>query len=333
MIDSALLLQTVNLSIGYAAHQSILEGLNLSLYKGELVCLLGENGIGKSTLLKTLSKTMPLLSGDVSIAGKSIRAINQHELAKKISLVLTGSHEIGMMDAIELVALGRYPHTGWGGKLTKRDIEIVNNAMSLTGIQYLSSRKVTELSDGQLQKVMIARAVAQDSDLMILDEPTAFLDVNNRVEVMYMLKKLAEDTNKTILISTHDLDLAFQVSGRLWLATKAGITTGSPEDLILNGEIERTFATENFHFEKATGKFRKTILCTKTLNLTGEGASYFWTKNALERKGFCIDSENKDLKLKVTDNAGNHHWKLDIKGKIHTFSSVNELLVFLTKPV
>lgn len=333
MIDSQPLLRTKNLAIGYDVTQSILESLNLSLYKGELVCLLGENGVGKSTLLKTLSKTIALLSGDIFVGKKSISALSQHALAKKMSLVLTGSMQTGMMDVIELVVLGRYPHTGWGGKLTKHDIEIVNSAMSLTGIQHLSSKKVTELSDGQLQKVMITRAVAQDSDLMILDEPTAFLDVNNRVEIMYMLKKLAEETNKTILISTHDLDLAFQVSDKLWLATKAGITTGCPEDLILNGKIERTFCSENFHFEKATGKFKKTILRTKTLNLTGEGASYFWTKNALERKGFCIDSENKDLKLKVTDNAGNHHWKLDIKGEIHTFSSVNELLVFLTKPV
>ena len=329
MIDSVRLLQTVNLSIGYAAHQSILEGLNLSLDKGELVCLLGENGIGKSTLLKTLSKTMPPLSGDVSIAGKSISAINRHELAKKISLVLTGSHEIGMMDAIELVALGRYPHTGWGGKLTKPDIEIVNNAMSLTGIQHLSSKKVTELSDGQLQKVMIARAVAQDSDLMILDEPTAFLDVNNRVEIMYMLKKLAEETNKTMLISTHDLDLAFQVSDRLWLATKKGITAGCPEDLILNGEIERTFASENFRFEKATGKFKKNIFHTKSINLTGNGISYFWTKNALERIGFAIHPENESLKLAVTNLSKNHQWKLEVKGKTYTFSLLDELLIFL----
>ena len=329
MIDLQPLLRTNNLAIGYEANQSILESLDLSLFKGELVCLLGENGIGKSTLLKTLSKTIPLLSGDVFVGKESISTLSQHTLAKKMSLVLTGSLQTGMMDTMELVALGRYPHTGWGGKLTKHDLEVVNSAMSLTGIQHLSSKKVTELSDGQLQKIMIARAVAQDSDLMILDEPTAFLDVNNRVEIMYMLKKLAAETNKAILISTHDLDLAFQISDKLWLATKGGVTTGCPEDLILNGAIERTFSTNDFQFETATGKFRKTIRHTKTITLTGEGAALLWTKNALERIGFNINSKNEHLKLKIMSNTDDIQWQLETNGKVHDFNSVDKLLGFL----
>ncbi len=329
MINSQPFLRTKNLAIGYGTNQAILESLDLSLYKGELVCLLGENGIGKSTLLKTLSKTIPLLLGDVFIEEKSISQIIQNELAKKISLVLTGSLHAGMMDVMELVALGRHPHTGWGGKLTKHDLEIVNSAMSLTDIQYLSNKKVTELSDGQLQKVMIARAVAQDSDLMILDEPTAFLDINNRVEIMYMLKKLAEKTNKAILISTHDLDLAFQVSDKLWLSTKSGITTGCPEDLILNGDVERTFSENNFQFDTATGKFKKTKRHTKTITLTGEGAALFWTKNALERIGFSINSENEHLKLKVTNNTDNVQWLLEKNEEVHDFNSVDKLLEYL----
>ncbi len=331
MIDLQPLLRTKNLAIGYEANQAILESLDLSLFKGELVCLLGENGIGKSTLLKTLSKTIPLLSGDVFVGKESISTLSQHALAKKMSLVLTGSLQTGMMGVMELVALGRYPHTGWGGKLTQHDLEIVNRTMSLTDIQNISNKKATELSDGQLQKVMIARAVAQDSDLMILDEPTAFLDVNNRVEIMYMLKKLATETNKSILISTHDLDLAFQISDKLWLATKEGITTGCPEDLILNGEIERTFSTDNFHFEIATGKFRKTIQHTKTITLTGEGTALLWTKNALERIGYSISTEKQDLKLEVIKSTENYGWRLKVKEEGHTFSAVADLLAFLKK--
>ncbi|MDQ3396077.1 MAG: ABC transporter ATP-binding protein, partial [Bacteroidota bacterium] len=197
-----LYLQTKDLSVGYikgAKETSILQNLQLDLRGGQMTCLLGPNGVGKSTLIRTLSAVQKPLSGAVHIKEKNILDYKPDELARMISLVLTEKIPGGNLNVFELVSLGRYPYTGWSGNLDKEDKEKVIHSIKVTSIEHLKEKRIQELSDGELQKAMIARAIAQDGQIMFLDEPTAHLDVSNRVEIMTLLRKLAWETNKAIL--------------------------------------------------------------------------------------------------------------------------------------
>ena len=331
--NSHIVLETVDLAVGYfvgKAKKTILDRINLKLEKGGLVCLLGENGVGKSTLLKTLSKIIAPLSGEIFIDGKPLRRIPQKALAKKMSLVLTGAQRPGVLKVREMVALGRYPYTGWGGGLSAADHKKIDKALRLTNIDDLAAESVATLSDGQMQKVMIARAVAQDSDIMILDEPTAFLDINNRLEIMHLLKMLAWETKKAILVSTHDLDTAFHTADQLWLATCClPITTGCPEDLIVQGEIANLFEHEAFTFDHWSGRFKPNFKSINRIFLKGEDKYYHWTKNALERIGYEVTHGEASLKLSIQTDQKPPQWSLNFKEAHHDFDSIGALIRFL----
>ena len=328
-----IVLETVDLVVGYRSGNKkkiILDRINLKLEKGNLVCLLGENGVGKSTLLKTISRIISPLSGDVYVEGIPLQRFSQKALAKKISLVLTGNQKPGILKVHELVALGRYPYTGWGGGLSREDHEKVDWALDLTNISHLAGENVATLSDGQMQKVMIARALAQDSDIMILDEPTAFLDVNNRLEIMHLLKMLAWETKKAILVSTHDLDSAFHTADKLWLATCClPITTGCPEDLVLQGEIANLFDHEAFTFDLWSGRFKANFKSIRQISLRGKDKYYLWTKNGLERIGYKVTSEDAPLKLSIESDSKTPQWRLDFGEGQRDFNSIEELILFL----
>lgn len=330
---SHIVLETVNLAVGYrsgSTKKTILDRINLKLERGNLVCLLGENGVGKSTLLKTISGVISPLSGDIFIDGTPLYRISQKALAKKISLVLTGTQKPGILKVRELVALGRYPYTGWGGGLSADDHKKIDRALSLTNIDYMAEENVATLSDGQMQKVMIARALAQDSDMMILDEPTAFLDVNNRLEVMHLLKMLAWETKKAILVSTHDLDTAFHTADQLWLATCClPITTGCPEDLIVQGEIAHLFDHEAFTFDHWSGRFKANFKSVKRIFLVGEDKYHLWTRNGLERIGFKVTNEEAPLKLTILSDRNPRRWSLSFKEECHDFNGIGDLIRFL----
>ena len=328
-----IVLETVDLTVGYFSgnkKKTILDRINLKLETGNLVCLLGENGVGKSTLLKTISRVIPPLSGDVMVEGAPLHRISQKTLAKKISLVLTGNQKPGILKVRELVALGRYPHTGWGGGLSREDHDKIDWALNLTNINYLADENVATLSDGQMQKVMIARALAQDSDIMILDEPTAFLDVNNRLEIMHLLKMLAWETKKAILVSTHDLDSAFHTADQLWLATCClPITTGCPEDLIVGGEIANLFDHEAFIFDQWSGRFKANFKSVKHICLAGDDQYYLWTKNGLERIGYEVTNRDAPLKLSILRDHDLPIWSLNFREKRYDFNSIGALTRFL----
>ena len=205
------ILRSEQLAIGYCSKKGthyVAENLNLRLERGQLVCLLGKNGVGKSTLLRTLSKTQHKLGGTIFIEDRELSEIDSSQLAQKMSLVLTEKIPDSQLTVFELVALGRQPYTNWLGKLSSEDHQKVDTAIKQVKLEALSHRNYFELSDGQLQKVMIARALAQDTDLILLDEPTAHLDLHHTIEVFQLLKDLASNTNKTILISTHEVNLA-----------------------------------------------------------------------------------------------------------------------------
>lgn len=289
-----------NLSIGYKTkgnNKTVAEGINATINQGELTCLLGANGIGKSTLLRTISGFQPQLSGDIFIKEKNIDDYTERKLAKQISVVLTDKPDIKNMSAKELIGLGRSPYTGFWGTLAKEDEAIVNQAIALVKIENLANRMVNTLSDGERQKVMIAKAMAQETPIILLDEPTAFLDFPSKVGIMQLLHGLSRKTDKTIFLSTHDLELALQVADKIWLMdNENGIQTGTPEDFSLDGTLSNFFAYKGIVFEPETGLFRIESECDTSIRLTGHGARYAMVRKALLRNGINasrqIDSEN-----------------------------------------
>jgi len=251
-------IETQHLSIGYKTKKHInciAKNINLTLPKGNLVCILGKNGIGKSTLLRTLTKVQPKLSGEIRVDGKKLENIPNSELAKKMSLVLTERIPENNLTVYELIALGRQPHTNWLGTLTDEDISFIKLAIHQTNITQYIDKKYDELSDGQLQKVMIARALAQNTELITLDEPTAHLDLHNKIEIFQLLKKLSKKLHKTVLISTHEIHLALQLADALWLMTDNGILSGKTSTLIANQSVANLFNSDFAIFDPKLKQF------------------------------------------------------------------------------
>jgi len=256
--DEHTVLKTTNLSIGYLNKDGgrvVADHLNLNLSKGKLTCLVGKNGIGKSTLLRTLSKMQPKLSGNIEFENKNMDDISGVELAKKISLVLTERIPSSNLTVYELIALGRQPYTNWIGKLNKQDIELIQLAIEQTHLKDLVNRRCDELSDGQLQRAMICRALAQHTDLIILDEPTAHLDIQHKIETFKLLSTIAKDLNRSILISTHEIQMATQMADQLWLMTNDKIITGEPKYLIESDKINLLFDSNSITFDKESNQF------------------------------------------------------------------------------
>lgn len=256
-----IVLKTDNLSIGYSSKKPntiVASNINIELHQGELIGLVGANGIGKSTLLRTLTKVQQSLSGTIAITDKTLDQYNTTELAKVLSLVLTEPIASKNLTVIELVTLGRQPYTNWIGKLSETDKNIISNALSLTNIEDLKQKRCFELSDGQLQKVMIARALAQDTELIILDEPTTHLDMYHKAYVLKLLQRLAKDTNKTILFSSHEIDLAIQLCDKMIVMTDENVMIDTPKNHIVKGHFNALFPKDLIIFDEHTGSFRVT---------------------------------------------------------------------------
>src|SRR6218665_536851 len=252
------ILNTSNLNIGYKSKKgvtTIAKDLNLNLDSGKLITLIGANGIGKSTLLRTITGIQKPLSGNVYLNEKNILDYKPLELAQNLSLVLTEKLPSSNLSVFELVALGRQPYTNWVDSLSKEDIEKVQEALRLTQIEHLASKKHFEISDGQLQKVLIARALAQDTPLIILDEPTTHLDLLHKVSLFKLLKHLTHETQKCILFSTHDIDLAIQLSDEMIIMPPEKTVQDQPCNLISNGSFNNLFKDEHIIFDAEKGKF------------------------------------------------------------------------------
>ncbi len=254
-----IILKTKDLSIGYASKKErtiIASHINMELHQGELIGLVGVNGVGKSTLLRTLTHVQNPLNGDIFINDKNIKQYAALDLAKVLSLVLTEQLMSKNLSVFEIVALGRQPYTNWVGNLSEHDLTIINSALTQTNISDLKHKKCFELSDGQLQKVMIARALAQDTDLIILDEPTTHLDIYHKVSTLKLLQKLVKDTNKTILFSSHEIDLAIQLCDTLVVMTPDSVVSDIPCNLIMKGVFDSLFPKDLIAFDDKTGSFR-----------------------------------------------------------------------------
>ncbi|HEY0177588.1 MAG TPA: ABC transporter ATP-binding protein, partial [Pedobacter sp.] len=275
------LLRTGMLMVGYqsgkSGHKVVSGPLNLELYAGQLICLLGPNGSGKSTLLRTVSGLQDALAGTIELEGRNLRQMKAAEIARQISLVLTDNVRSGNLDVYSLIALGRYPYSGWLGRLNQEDKKAIDHAVSLTGTSSFLNRKMDSLSDGECQKVMLARAIAQDTPLIIMDEPTAHLDLPSRIQLMRLLHRLARETGKAVLMSTHELDLALQVADQIWLMDNDGhLAAGLPEELVLNGSFQRAFDKDGISFDRATGTFPVHLSGEKKISVTGTGPAAFW---------------------------------------------------------
>ncbi len=244
-----------NLGIGYLTkgnQKIVATGLNAAIKSGELTCLLGRNGIGKSTLLRTLSAFQPKLEGDILINGSDIETYTDKQLSHLIGIVLTEKPDVQNMTAEELVGMGRSPYTGFWGTLDDDDHKIVSEAIRLVGIESLQGRMVHTLSDGERQKVMIAKALAQQTPIIYLDEPTAFLDFPSKVEMMQLLRRLAVEEQKTIFLSTHDVELSLQLADCIWLMEPELLSVGTPRQLADNGVLSRFIEHEGIAFDKGT---------------------------------------------------------------------------------
>jgi iron complex transport system ATP-binding protein len=252
------ILSTSNLSIGYSSKKeknTIAQNIDLSLEKGKLIALIGANGIGKSTLLRTITGIQKPLSGTVLLNEKNIHELNALTLAQNLSVVLTEKLPPSNLTVWELIALGRQPYTNWIGTLTDNDIAKINEAIELTQIGHLTAKKHYEISDGQLQIVLIARALAQDTPLIILDEPTTHLDLLHKAALLRLLKKLTQETGKCILFSTHDIDMAIQLSDEMVIMTPETTVQDQPCNLITKGSFNTLFKDEHIVFDNEKGRF------------------------------------------------------------------------------
>jgi len=296
-MEEDIFVELKEVSIGYRERLSsaLVVKSNLSLHAlgGEMIALIGGNGTGKSTLLKTIAGFQPPLSGEIYIHAKAFSAYTSEKLAREMSFVSTEIVRVANLTVSEMVGLGRFPYTGWFGQLGETDLAIVHEAIRHVGLSGYENRPVSRISDGERQRVMIARALAQDTPVMILDEPTAFLDISNKYEIVTILRKLADEQGKCIIYSTHDLNSALLSADHIWLMLGDRLVAGIPEDLALNGHLSGMFpGNPHLVFDPMKEDFRIRKENRGTIVLTATGSEKFAANKALERLGFEVIDES-----------------------------------------
>ncbi|MFI8368549.1 ABC transporter ATP-binding protein [Streptomyces sp. NPDC085466] len=278
---------------GRGAERAVLAGLGLEARAGELTVLLGPNGAGKSTLLRTLCGLLPPLDGRIRIGGADLAQTSPSALARRLAVVLTDRVDPGLLSVRELAGLGRHPHTGFTGRLTAADHAAVEWSLKAVGAEHLADRPAAELSDGERQRVLTARALAQEPDVVLLDEPTAFLDVPSRVALTVLLRDLARDKGLTVVVSTHDLELALRVADAVWLVDRAShVHAGAPEDLIRSGAVAAAFDADHLAFDPASGTFglRRTARAAVAVDAPADVLPLL--ERALAREGLAVADQD-----------------------------------------
>lgn len=326
------ILSAKDLTVGYRKGNStspVISGLNLSLSRGKLVALIGANGIGKSTLLRTLVGNQPPLEGEVSISGIRIGEIRRKDLSLLLGIVNTERTQAGALTVREVVSLGRQPYTGFLGILSKNDKSIVEKAMQDAGILHKASNFLAELSDGERQKVMIAKALAQCTPIIILDEPTAFLDVASRMETMLLLHNLAHKQNKAVLLSSHDLSQSMMLADELWVVTNdQKIISGNTEDVVLSGAMDSIFASSIISFDLLQGDFCINLDSQYDIKLNcNDKILKKWIGNALKRNGYGI-SNDEACKNEITAISPNEITVSTAQGSIKA-NSISDMIAII----
>ncbi len=326
------ILSLVSLRIGYLTGKvrfPLLSPLTATALKGELIAVIGRNGIGKSTLLRTIAGLQPQLGGRILISGKDIEDHTRLELAQKIGFISTEVIKAGNMSVYELVSLGRYPYTNWLGQTDADDRMIIMDAIEKTGITHLHDRNISELSDGERQRAMIARVLAQDTQIMIMDEPTAFLDIKSKYEIVHLLHNLAREKGKTIIFSTHDLNIAISQSDKIWLTLEDRLSEGAPEDLLREGAFDDLFDSSVVKFNSHDGSFAFRKEERGFVYVEGTGPERFWTVKAVIRAGFSLAESPGNLIIRVPSDD-KHEWNVLKSSANLTFRSILELIRWLS---
>ena len=321
-----------NLAIGYP-HRVVAEGLSATVYSGELTCLIGSNGVGKSTLLRTIAAFQPKLGGSILVRGGEIDSYKSTELARLISVVLTERIEVGHMTVLDLVSLGRSLYTGFWGKVDAANERKALDALRLVGMERFAPRDVGTLSDGERQKVMIAKALAQETPIILLDEPTSFLDFPSKVDMMQLLHRLSRETHKTIFLSIHDLEMALQIADKIWLLDdEKRLHIGTPEDLSLDGTLSDFFERRDIVFDRLRGLFRIENPHTRTIRISAPTHRllplYHMVVKALRRNAILATPEAESADAIELSDGGVLLRTAD--GRSHHPTTIEELLDLLT---
>lgn len=320
-----------SLRIGYSSGgnaKMLLSPLEASARQGELIALIGRNGTGKSTLLRTLAGLQKPLGGDILYSGRSIRNYTRRDIARKIGYISTEIVKVSNMRVYDLVALGRFPYTNWYGKIDEENDVIIRDAIEKTGMAALSGRFITELSDGERQKAMIARILAQDTGIMVMDEPTAFLDIGSKFEILHLMHVLSQKSGKTIIFSTHDLNAAMSQADKIWLIQDDRLLEGAPEDLMLSGAFENLFDSQDIRFDPEHGTYSFKTGNRGEINVSGEGILFHFTKKAINRAGFSVSESAVQPFLRVP-SAKSTKWQLTDGMNIREFASLYEFIRWL----
>jgi len=322
-----------SLKIGYVSGKKeniLLPPLSASAIRGELIAVIGRNGIGKSTLLRTLAGLQQPLGGEIFYSKKNIRDYSRMELAQEVGYISTEIVKVSNMRVYDLVALGRFPHTNWIGKIEAKDHMAIMDALKKTSMESFREKFVSELSDGERQKTMIARILAQDTGIMIMDEPTAFLDVAGKYEILHLMHLLSNKNKKTIIFSTHDLQMAISQSDKIWLILDNKLFEGAPEDLMITGAFDHLFDSSTVVFNSEDGTFSFRSDTKGNIYVEGDGNKKHWTMMAINRAGFNVSKE-KTFPYIIIPSESNKFWRLSNKTDILEFSTIYELITYLNR--
>jgi iron complex transport system ATP-binding protein len=327
-IPAELIISLDHFTIGYQPGSSLLRALNLTVKRGEMVSLIGRNGTGKSTLLKSMIGLLTPLDGECKLDGLPLRTYSLPERARRISFVSSHLSQLPTLTVEELVGMGRMPYTGWMGRLTSKDKSLVQHALIEVQMAPYAKRKLECLSDGERQRAMIARAFVQDTPLMVLDEPTAFLDIPNTFELIRLLSKFRDD-GKSIVFSTHDLETAMQHADKMWVIHQENVLEGAPEDLGISGVFNEIFSPSGISYNVPNGKFLMSGTKKGRVELKGEQEELRnWTRNAIRRLGFEVEG-GAEIKIVVTSAKGRISWFIEKDGASHHFEDIYSLARFL----
>lgn len=321
------LLQVDSLVVGYESGLPLYPAFSVEANAGELIALVGRNGIGKSTFLRTLAGLQQPLDGTIEIDDVWMNAISRTQKARLLSFVPSEQVKIQNLTIRNFVGLARFPHSGWSGGLTTEDWSIVDSALNDVGISHLSLRDISRVSDGERHRAMIAFAIAQDTRIILLDEPTAFLDLPNKFETVRLLSQIAKEKSKTVIFSTHDLQGAIYEADSIWMMLPDGMVSGSPEDLALSESFQKLLVNTDVTFDMHTGTFKNKPSGGEQIYVAGEGLEFFWTVKMLQRIGYSTTTtDSAGKKVVCSKTSSSLMWELEVDGEPKSqFSTLKNL--------